>query len=637
MATKLLVFVLSILGQAIPEKNAIGSDDSPLKLEHRGTIRLESNQPKDDQWLVLDFDIDHQGRIGFIEAGKQGRVRFLLLNENGSIAVELPLDFRDAIEVIFAKLRWVEDGDWLVLGTSHKNRDLNARAWHLDTTARRVQKLDPFDCPPTESVSSDRNGGFLIYSILPTPVQGQPQVLQGAEIIAFDLKGKRKWRTELPLVHRENIFMDHSGFPPFHGDIAATSDGQIALLNANTEDLHVLSDKGEYRRTIYSGYFGSCMGGMGVFVAPDLNGGVIISAPYSSGFRRLSLREGDTTAASQPSTTGHADETSLESVMSGVVSPKGILPMYPDGRTFHARSSTRAAPDGHLWATDSQRLLRLTSDGLVDRVIGEPLDDLTVPRDGRSFIDQQGRTYIMNERTGTVHVFDATGKKLHICQSKADDFKGSHGFYFTVRPDGGVYVWKLGIQCLSFSPKGDRLGFVDLGPYVRRARTMLFQPNSTGAWLLADNGCQRIDSNGNQLLALAKKSDGEDLRVARDAAVALDGSVAILDQFYGQKNTDETMSTFSSDGKPLQVKIVKERQNWSGQMAFDGRRVVSIAVKDKSLIMYDMNAGTVRPLNLGLKEEGWRSTVPFFSMQGRELWLLSVQNLTITRYKFADE
>lgn len=636
MTSTLLVLASLLLAQTNPSDTPTPPESPALKLEHLGTFQLEANRYAGDRWLVLNFDIDEQGRIGFIESGKQNRTRFLLLNADGSQAAELPLEISDAVEVIEAQLRWIEGENWLILGCKHTRDVTNAHAWHLDVNKSRVNKLDPFDCPPTKAVSRDRDGGFLVYSGFSPVASISRGLIVAAEIIAFDLKGKRKWRTEIPLGNRPTSTIDHSDFPPYFGDITTTSERQIVLVNTNTQDLHVLSDKGEYHRTIESGYLGNCGGDMGVSVTPDVNGGVIVSAPYSSGFRKLSLSEVAPTATSKPSFEERVIQRLIGARKRGVTPPTGVFPRYPNGRSFYARDYIRVAPDGRLWTTDSRRLLRLTNDGIVDDVIGEPLDDLLVPKQGTPFIDQKGRTYFMNYRTGTVHVFDSSGKKTHRFECKPNDFTKSGGFYFSVRPDGGVLVWQRGSECLSFSPKGDSLGFVDLGSLVRRSRAMLFQPDSMKAWLLADKRCLQVDANGKELLTLTKKSNGEDLQEARDAAVAPDGSIAIMDIHYGQKDTDETMSLFAPDGKPLQVITVADRQHWAGQMAFDGRRIVSITSKDKSLIMYDMKTGSIRPLDLKLRDHEWRSTAPYFTMQGRELWLLNVNDLIIDRYRFPE-
>lgn len=628
-----LVLASLLLAQTNPSDTTTPPESPALKLEHLGTIQLEANRYAGDRWLVLNFDIDEKGRIGFIESGKQNRTRFLLLKADGSQAAEFPLDIRDTVDVIDAQLRWIDGENWLILGRKHMRDVTNAHAWHLDVAKGQVSKLDPFDCPSTKAVSRDRDGGFLVYSGFSPVASISRGLIVGGEIIAFDLKGKRKWRTDIPVGGGSSSF-DHRSFPPYLGDMTTTTDGEISLLDTNTEDVHVFSEKGEYRRTICSGQLGSCMSTDNACITPDLNGDVFVGDKYSSGFRRVCLRPPAATAGSQQLLTYGSDEALLEIMKGPRVPPNQIIARYSDGIALYTCRCPRMAPNGRLWTTDSRRLLRLTNEGTVDQVIGEPLDDLLVPQEGRPFIDQKGRTYFMNNRTGTVHVFDSLGKKLHRCQCEPDDFKKSAGYCYSVSPDGGVFVWQKDSECLSFSPKGDRLGFVDLGPLVRRARAMLFQPDSMKAWLLADNRCHQIDANGNELLTLTKKSNGEDLQKTRDAAVAPDGSIAVLDIRYGQKDTDETMSLFAPDGKPLQVITVADRQHWAGQMAFDGRRVVSITSKDKSLIMYVMKTGAIQPLDLRLKDKEWRAAAPFFSMQGRELWLLYVNDLTIDRYRF---
>lgn len=634
MAMKLLTVALSFLGQTNPAGTSTASESPALKLEHLGTIQLEANRYAGDRWLVLNFDIDEKGRIGFIESGKQNRTRFLLLNADGSQAAELPLEISDAVEVIEAQLRWIDGGNWLILGRKHTRDVTNAHAWHLDVNKSRVNKLDPFDCPPTKAVSRDRDGGFLVYSGFSPVASISRGLIVGGEIIAFDLKGKRKWRTDIPVGGGSSSF-DHRRFPPYLGDITTTTDGEISLLDTNTEDVHVFSEKGEHLRTIFSGQLGSCMSTDSACITPDLNGDVFVGNKYSPRFRRVCLRPPAAAESQQPLAYG-TDEALIEMMKSPRVPSNQISVRYTDGIALSRCGCPRIAPNGRLWATDSRRLLRLNNEGIVDQVIGEPLNDLLVPQEGTPFIDQKGRTYFMNNRTGTVHVFDSLGKKLHRCQCEPDDFKKSAGYCYSVSPDGGVFVWQKDSECLSFSPKGDRLGFVDLGPLVRRARAMLFQPDSMKAWLLADNRCHQIDANGNELLTLTKKSNGEDLQKARDAAVAPDGSIAVLDIRYGQKDTYETMSLFAPDGKPLQFITVADRQHWAGQMAFDGRRIVSITSKDKSLIMYDMKTGSVRPIDLRLKDKEWRAAAPFFSKQGSELWLFYVNDLTIDRYRFTD-
>ena len=48
-----------------------------------------------------------------------------------------------------------------------------------------------------------------------------------------------------------------------------------------------------------------------------------------------------------------------------------IAPRFSDGRPVAVDCGVRRAPDGRLWVTDGDVLLRLSDDGTVDRILGE--------------------------------------------------------------------------------------------------------------------------------------------------------------------------------------------------------------------------------------------------------------------------
>lgn len=116
------------------------------------------------------------------------------------------------------------------------------------------------------------------------------------------------------------------------------------------------------------------------------------------------------------------------------------------------------APDGRIWTHFHTQLFRLNEAGVADLVLGaEPVEDaLNDPDD--AVIDARGRSVIRDRVSGAVHVFDADGKHLYVCNVPLAEREKDYAHeWFRVLADGST--WIVTAKGLAhFDAQGQRVG-----------------------------------------------------------------------------------------------------------------------------------------------------------------------------------
>ncbi len=90
-------------------------------------------------------------------------------------------------------------------------------------------------------------------------------------------------------------------------------------------------------------------------------------------------------------------------------------PRYDEGRPAGELHSLRYSPDGALWASDGEALLRLNDDSVVDAVLGAQPTETRLTEVSATARDSNGKYYLVDRRTASIHVFDAVGAFEHRC------------------------------------------------------------------------------------------------------------------------------------------------------------------------------------------------------------------------------
>ncbi len=174
-------------------------EDQPAKLDsltprHLGTITLETDSaPAPEIRDIANFDVDDQGRIGFLRRERDHSTTFVLVDAAGRVirAVSLKETFGPAYNLPTATST---AGDrWLITARTWQsapggNEHVTTRAWWLNTATAAIEEIQPFTGQGARHVAATRDGGFVV-TISPESSAGQRD-----ELVAFDREGKERWR-----------------------------------------------------------------------------------------------------------------------------------------------------------------------------------------------------------------------------------------------------------------------------------------------------------------------------------------------------------------------------------------------------------------------------------------------------------
>ena len=209
-----------------------------------------------------------------------------------------------------------------------------------------------------------------------------------------------------------------------------------------------------------------------------------------------------------------------------------VAPRLQDGRVDDNLSrSAQVAPDGRLWATDGQRLLRLDDHGVVDLQVGAKVDPEVLAEPWAATIDVFGRMLVQDKATGAVHVFDGHGHRLFVCRPEATDFENPSSIAHLAATRAAGVIAQAGRDggYVRFGPDGARQG----GLQVQGAgESLVFSPVADvafGGRFAA--GFVKFDADLQPLADFERAPGGRWLTGAAACrpAVAIDGAVAVVD------------------------------------------------------------------------------------------------------------
>jgi hypothetical protein len=191
------------------------------------------------------------------------------------------------------------------------------------------------------------------------------------------------------------------------------------------------------------------------------------------------------------------------------------------------RRNVQVAPDGRLWTTDGQDLVRLGADGVVELALRAPARADVLEAPGRAAIDSAfGRVLVQDVRTRALHVFDASGARTLVCRTRPEELEELRfPLALGCTSDGGAFAAsKLPTnRPVVFGPDGQSRGIVTLA--VAGAG---FFPGRDAYWGWRRHPV-RIGPDGDHELELLRRPDGSDWRDVRHLAVTRAEHVAVLD------------------------------------------------------------------------------------------------------------
>ena len=310
-------------------------------------------------------------------------------------------------------------------------------------------------------------------------------------------------------------------------------------------------------------------------------------------------------------------------------------PRYADGQTFKIVSGVQAAPDGSLWTSDGQALLRLDANGVATTVLGLPPSSDELCEIDLLALGPDDRIHAVDARTGTVHVFAPDGRRLHACCPEPRDFDfGGEPMDFlgfsslTVDEDGAVLL-----DGLLFSADGTRVGFSP-SPSVDGAPRAHLRRGAEGSWFIGGKEILLVAGDGTLVRKIKHTPDGLSIRAPGPCAVASDGSLALATgwEFSGPSEFDRyaDLHLFTSSGEPVCTFDLPSRID-GRPFAFDGARLafgVGEPGKPGSIMLLDTDGRELGRFTPPGETETW---VPYFAAGGQELWLFDTE-FRIERY-----
>jgi hypothetical protein len=342
-------------------------------------------------------------------------------------------------------------------------------------------------------------------------------------------------------------------------------------------------------------------------IAPDIDGGFIV----------------EDFDAAVPFVRMRADET-----------VRGELrPRYSDGRPTGRLFRVRAAPDGGIWGSDGEALLRLSEDGTVEEGVGALASVDHLGEVAALTLDSTDQIYAADRRTGAVHVFSSEGRLQHLCRPDLGDVKDAlNSPSLTITGEGRVYLRPddgIGENggFIEFSASGER---VARHPWADRYR--LWNTATGGFWAVRWHELAVMDEKGQVTRTVARRADRKWLDSVSDAVVARDGSLAVAagSNVLRADSRESTLNLYSSDGAPTAM-IRLSPEDSGRHFAYDGRTLAlwqsgEIRIVDRS----GKPLAHFTPRAEGKQADDWPLLI---AAQGRELWMFDAATKTMQRFE----
>ncbi len=586
-----------------PTANETPVELPPIRLKPVGRITLSSKAEKTHPVrAVRDFDFDGRGRIGFVRRAGDGSYTFVLVTPDGKLVREAPLPDIGGGKHLFPEVACVGGSRWIVTFNMY-GKGVKAKAWSVDVATARVEPVRSLNCESVGPIAGTGDGGFVALASC-----GDGETRNGG-LVAFDEQGQVRWSVGQDYNDSAKLFSPD--------DVAVTSTGQIAVLDKIKDRIQFYDSNGRFSRTVDLEKAWGKEPKYPTDIAADAGGGMIVCDFNGS----------------PPISRMRAD---------GSVIAK-FHPKFSDGRTFNMFAGVKAAPNGRLWSCDGESLLALNERGVVDRVLGQEPDAGQLGKIVALTVDHQGQIYAVSRRTGAIHVFDRSGRPLHVCQPLPTDFASNlPPTGITVAGDGGVYVGddmgfterKAGTY-LHFDATGNRVGFETLG-LDKFSEEWHFKPGSQERWVTASAELYLVGADAEVIRTIRRRPDRNWLEDLDCLGVAPDGSVAVVampDNWYLDKDGDPTINLYTSHGEPIRTFAVPTGDRWISGVAFNGEYVVASLYSQKLLIFTADGSpvGEFTPPGAGPERHAW---LPFFPPDGNELWLFACGTRVIQQYAF---
>ena len=579
-------------------------DPSPMKtpevptrpLKHLGTFVLRDTSPVAQSPVrdISSFGIDDHGRFGFIRRDGTKSCSLVLVTTNGTVIRELnlPIDHKDKS----AKTAWLE-GDWWVIVSSDVGVGAKAAAWWFNSANGDLKEIKGLDCPAISEIAGSSSGGFVALGSKRLQYSFEDQ------LILFNKTGGVQWLMK----------EDHNGgagalFSP--KDATVTTSGQIAVVDVIRHTVQFFDSQRDFLRVVDLKSAWGRKPNYPSDIVADKDGGILVND-----FR------------------GNPPVVRMDAA--GKVIGE-FQPRHSDGRIIDAVLGFCVDRDGRVWACDGECFIRLRDDGVADMVLGTSPTTDNLGRIATLTVDQQGRLYAVDDRSGVVHIYDSAGSKLRVCKPEPADIKGKlSSAHLAVKDDGSLFFSDGdSSRFVQYAPDSRRLGFKELG--LDDVREEWHPLPADRMLVLGYQNAFLVNGDGKVSRTIQRRSDRKWLGVTRGASVARDGSFAVLsgDGYWFKRFWH--VNIYNENGDPIRM-VTLPATFTDFCFAYTGMHLATRTVNE--IVLFK---ATGEPLLKfapevayfkDLESQRWSC---FTTMDGRELWFVCAERKSISRFELPE-
>ena len=568
------------------------------ELEKLGEIPLAAPRSEASNAFagVEAFDFDPDGTICALK-DPRGQPRLLHLTQKGEILAELRLPEDAPPDYPYAIGPASVGGRRFVVGYPVTN---NVARWYLaDFASNEIRRLAQTDGSCPHACAGLPDGRFVALTTL-------RHALSGAYGLAlFDSAGQTLWTVQDDdgFSHQPDEFLHPE-------DIAVAGSNQIAVMDHIRNTLQFFDDRGQFQRIVEFEKIWDRKPNYPTDLAPDADGGFLL---YDF----------------------NAKETLLCLDGDGAIR-RASSPRRADGSLFRVYDGVKRSPQGALWTCDGQSLMRLDAQDRADLILGPVADPAALAEPDLAVVGPGDRVYVADQRTRSIHVFDAAGQPLGRCQPAPEDLKEiSRVSHLAFAPDGHVFVALFfdDKDYLEFGADLARIGWSPTPPTERLfGEQRFFQPNGSNVWIKGMHDLLLFDAAGHLLRKVSRRADGQWLERPGLATVAPDGSVAI--RAFSQ-DLGPSINVFDAAGDAVSSFDVSYHARFSdwcpfAPLVFDGRRI--LARDGNRIALHGINGEILGVFAFAGEEEAKKWTGPFLAADGRELWFVAAEARTVHRF-----
>ena len=550
-------------------------------------VAAESKNPLRD---LCAFDFDGEGRICALRISPGEPHTLMLLTQTGEVLKEIPLKIGTLPESPqFAGPAHV-GGHKFITCVSRKGVGDMGRFLLADFDAGTARELAITNCPTVESITGFPDGRFVCLTYRNLKYSSE----QG--LFCFDLNGKMLWNQE------ERGYGGEPGELLSPKDVTRYGTNTIAVLDVIRHTIQIFDLQGKFQRLIDL----RKAWGREPSYPKDL------AADSGKGFFLYDF---------------DAEQTFLRLDENGAIRFAGV-PRLTDGRPVNVRNGFTCSPQGAVWICDGDALIRLTTNAVVDLILGvAPAQDILYEA-GSATIGPEDRLYVSDRKSHVLHVFDASGKPLGRCAPKVEDLtENSRVSHVAVSPDSQVYVAMdiCSTSYMHFNAGYQRQGWAtnNVDPI---AQEWYFQPSNGLCWMVAYNHVFLVKGTQEVVRRVSRRADGSWLEYPGTAGCAPDGSLAVASCSL---SGEAALNLYSPTGDPISTFMLPFK-GYVVALAYNGRHV--FVRNDDSVLIFNTDGTVVGKSALPAQAAAPDWAGPFIAAGGREVWLVELGTLKVFRF-----